>query len=110
MIVIKDNVDVRGLHPKLWEMVYLIKPFFDNKGVDLMITSALDSDKHMFGSLHYLGAALDIRSQHIDFADELFNTIAELLPSGYDCVNERTHYHIEWQPKTLEEKLELDKC
>ena len=41
MIKIKKGVDVRGLHLKMWELVYLIEPIFKQKHCDLVITTQL---------------------------------------------------------------------
>ena len=102
MIKIKKGVDVRGLHPKMWELVYLILPIFDSKGVDLVITSALEGN-HSYGSLHYSGMAIDTRKRNLPFANEVFNLIMDIVPKAYDCVNEETHFHFEYQPKTRNE-------
>lgn len=102
MIKIKDGVDVRGLHSKIWDAIYLIEPFFSNHGTSITLTSALDG-VHSHGSLHYVGCAVDIRIRDISFVNELFNLIKDLLPSGYDVVLEDTHIHIEWQPKNPSE-------
>ena len=102
MISIKEGVDVRGLHPKIWEAIYLVDGLLNPRNIDTVITSGLEG-KHSYGSLHYSGLAVDIRKRTILHADEMFSLIKELLPDAYDCVNEKTHYHIEYQPKTLEE-------
>ena len=104
MIKLKEGVDVRGLHPKMWDAVYTIKPFFDNQNVDLVITSALDG-QHSYGSLHYSGMAIDIRIRNIRHIKELSNLIKDILPSAYDVVLEETHIHIELQPKNQTERI-----
>ena len=102
MIKIKQGVDVRGLHLKMWELIYLIEPLFKSKHCDVVITSALDGN-HSVNSLHYVGLAVDIRKRDLPFADELFNTIVDILPDAYDSVNETTHFHFEYQPKNRSE-------
>ena len=71
MIKIKNGVDVRGLHIKLWEAIYLLLPLFDSKNIELVITSGLEGN-HGWGSLHYVGLAVDIRIRDYPFPDELF--------------------------------------
>ena len=102
MIKVKTGVDVRGLHLKMWEAVYLILPIFKRHKTALVITSALDGE-HSHGSLHYVGLAIDIRKRDLDFATDVFYEILKALPDGYDVVNESTHFHIEWQPKDRSE-------
>lgn len=104
MIVIKDGVDVKNLHPVMWDMIYRIKPFFDTAKIDLVITSGTDS-KHGNGSLHYVGLAVDIRTKTMKNKKKMFKSIKAVLPSGYDVVPESTHLHIEYQPKTRFEML-----
>jgi len=102
MIIINDGVDVRNLHIKMWDALYTILPLFESKGKNLIVTSALDG-KHGWGSLHYVGCAVDIRRWGIDLINEFVNLIKDILPSGFDVVLEDTHIHIEWQPKTQDE-------
>ena len=102
MIKVKEGVDLRGLHLKMWELIYLIEPIFKQKNVDLVITSALEGN-HSYGSLHYAGLAIDVRKRDLPLADEVFNLILDIMPKAYDAVNESTHFHFEYQPKTQSE-------
>ena len=102
MIKIKHGVDVRGLHLKMWELIYLIEPIFKSKHCYVVITSALDGH-HSMNSLHYVGLAVDIRKRDLPFPDEVFGLILDIMPRAYDAVNETTHFHFEYQPKNRSE-------
>lgn len=104
MIIIKQGVDVRGLHPFIWNMLYDIEPFYNELGLNLVITSALDGI-HSRASLHYLGLAVDIRIRELNTPIDMFDRIKSVLHPAYDVVLESTHIHIEYQPKTQNERI-----
>ena len=57
---------------------------------------------HSKTSLHYKGRAIDIRINDIPTRDEVVAyhaAIIQALGKGYDVVLEKTHIHIEWDPK-----------
>ncbi len=55
----------------------------------------------MAGSLHYAGAAIDIRTRDIPLADvqKLIARIKACLGEDFDVVLETDHLHLEYQPK-----------
>lgn len=62
------------------------------------LTAGTDS-KHMPGSLHYVGLAIDLGKPR---ANKLAVVLADLrlyLGDDYDVVEEGDHLHIEFQPK-----------
>jgi UDP-N-acetylenolpyruvoylglucosamine reductase len=65
-----------------------------------VLTSANDG-QHGFGSLHYAGLAVDVRTHHVTANDiePLADTIREALGPQFDVVLEDTHIHVEFQPK-----------
>ena len=77
-------------------------------GHESLLTSNMDSD-HSDTSLHYQGMAWDIRTRknnalnkpHYSM-EELFlakQMIEDILGKEYDVVIEKTHIHIEFDPK-----------
>ena len=104
MISIKQGVDVCGLHDKMWEAAYIVAKPYANLGLDLVITSGVEGI-HGYGSLHYVGLAIDIRIRDLTDVHAMFKIIVALLPSGYDIILEenKKHIHIEWQPKNRTE-------
>ena len=98
---LKRGVSVRGLQPEMIFGIQIASGFFErNKAGDVVITSAVDGE-HSRGSLHYVGYAIDVRIWAIEkdrlswFADELDIE----LGTEFDCVLEKDHLHIEFQPK-----------
>ena len=99
----KDDVSIRGLRDEMYFAMQQIEIAAEvvGNGYEPTITSAVDG-KHSVNSLHYDGAALDIRIKDIstDIAVQLFvEAIKEHLTSDYDVVLEGNHIHVEWQPK-----------
>jgi uncharacterized protein YcbK (DUF882 family) len=68
--------------------------------LEVVVTAGTDG-KHMTGSKHYEGAALDFRTSNLS-NDELKTFTSQLksrLGSGYDIVTEDDHLHVEYDPK-----------
>ncbi len=107
MIRFKKGVSMRGVRgaaflilakaESIWDKSLNNQDFF---GVDLVVTSARDG-KHMIGSKHYEGMALDLRIR--DFAKNEEKTAAKFLQRRlgrhYDVVLESDHIHVEYDPK-----------
>lgn len=104
MIELKDGTDVRGLHSILWAMIYDIEPFYAEQGLALTLTSALDG-KHSKGSLHYSGLAVDIRTKTLSEPKDMYDRIKSVLADAFDVVWHDTHIHIEYQPKSQNERV-----
>ena len=94
---IKDNVGLYGITPAIVIALMIADDLYDSHGDDLMITSALDGH-HMHASLHYVGAAVDIRLPSANAAERRMDLLMR-LGSEYDVVLEANHIHIEHQPK-----------
>ena len=97
---LKPGVRVLGIRPELVLVLVAAEPLFSKKGVDLVLTSVIDG-KHSRGSLHYAGAAVDLRSRELtsEEKEEIKVQLALALGADYDVVLERNHFHIEFQPK-----------
>ena len=70
-----------------------------NQHYRITVTSVTDGT-HSKGSLHYVGQAADIRVSDMPF--EVMKYVESLkiaLRENYDVVYEKTHIHIEYQPK-----------
>ncbi len=100
------------LGPGLSPYVNMVGNVFDDFTYDSRITHIRDG-KHSEGSLHYIGDAIDvIWLPYRDLPDEMayqirdelyqmlngFPKIAGLVPD-YDIVYEKSHFHLEYQPK-----------
>ena len=104
MIGLKQGVDVRGLQPVMWNMIYDIEPFYREQDLVLIITSGLDGI-HGTGSLHYVGLAIDIRTKTLSEPRDMYERIKSVLAPAFDVVWHDTHIHIEYQPKNQDERI-----
>ena len=69
-------------------------------GLSLTVTSGEDG-QHMAGSRHYTGDAIDIRRRNLAAGqvEQVMGGLKERLGAGYDVVLERTHIHVEYDPR-----------
>lgn len=89
----------------LWIMAAAANVAYEMQ-TELVITAGMDG-KHMTGSRHYVGEALDIRSKGLlttDRKETFLEKIRTRLGPGYDCILEgantpNEHFHIEYDPK-----------
>lgn len=104
--MIKHGVDIEGLKPEIVLALMLVQPIFLERGLPMVITSIRDG-KHMEGSLHYKGLAVDLRSKHIPTLKEkedVLHNIKKVLGEQFDVLLEnidkaQEHYHIEFDPR-----------
>lgn len=100
MLKIKPGVSIRGLRPEIVFAALIVAGVFAKSGVEpVWITSGTEG-KHSAGSLHYVGAALDIRLPPPALTSDILNRLRESLGAEFDVVLESSHIHIEFQPKT----------
>ena len=96
---LKPGVLFEDIHSRIIETLPLIDRIYLSFGFNGVITSARDG-KHMANSLHYVGKAIDLRTnffsplQRPEFHFELLSA----LGSDYDVVLEKTHVHLEFDP------------
>ena len=65
----------------------------------LTVTSVTDG-QHGNGSLHYVGAAADLRINDMMFdVNNYVESLKIALKENYDVILEKDHIHIEYQPK-----------
>ena len=97
---LKKDVRVRGIQPETVVGMMVADSVFKTHGHNMVVTSCTEG-KHSWTSLHYSGAAFDIRTRDIP-ADDLAPIIATLkggLGPDFDVILEDSHIHIEHQPK-----------
>ena len=102
----KDGVKLDGIEPEALHILvtagFIWRETFH--GVDCVCTSALDS-RHMTGSLHYKGLAVDLRTYTLpggyvgEGAQKATKLLKDRLGSDYDVVLESDHLHVEYDPK-----------
>jgi hypothetical protein len=100
---LKGGVDLRGITPETVLGVLVAAQVYHDHGVPLVLTSVRDG-KHMEGSMHYIGAAVDCRlpSRYTgETRDDvrIRNELAEALGPQFDVLLEADHIHLEFDPK-----------
>lgn len=99
---IKPGVDLSGLSPQIGLAISLAIPLFQSHNAQLVITSVRDG-KHMPGSLHYVGLAVDLRIRELPPHEwePIVDQLRLALSKQYDVILETDppHIHIEYQPK-----------
>lgn len=99
---LKSGVIPTSIRPELLLALIVSDGVWAKHGQDLVVTSLNDST-HGNTSLHYAGAAGDLRTRY--FPDGVAFQVAEDLREAlgknpdYDVVLEDDHIHLEWQPK-----------
>ena len=98
--MIKAGVRAAGLQPEILLAILEAREIYRALEVDLVITSLRDG-KHMKGSLHYKGLAVDLRTRDLCPINRATATrrLKGALGPEYDVVLESDHIHIEFDPK-----------
>jgi len=98
---LKDGVSLHGLTPEMAASLYPIARVYKSLSYNFVITSANDG-KHMDGSKHPQGDAIDTRIWDVPNKDaqiKLVAALAEALGPDFDVILESDHIHIERDPK-----------
>jgi hypothetical protein len=98
--MIKRGVNADGLQPEILLAIIEAREIYRDLNAELIITSLLDG-KHMPGSFHYKGLAVDLRTRHLTKTDRALVAARLRVALGpeYDVVLEKTHMHVEYDPK-----------
>lgn len=98
---------VKAEHPSLHLIDGLLTAcvVYTLRGYTFMVTSIEDSE-HGAVSLHPSGNAADIRTRHLPVVElpALHRALKDALGGDYDVVLEKTHLHIEYDPKPKKAK------
>ena len=90
MLFLKPGVRITGMRPEILLAAVAAMEAYRAAGHDLMVTACVDG-KHMTGSLHYAGAAIDLRlkpgTPAID-AGEVSAVVYEHLGDIYSKLNQ----------------------
>lgn len=93
---------ILGIRVEIIFALNVAQRVYDELGYELVITSGTEPEaNHKPGSLHYSGAAVDLRTRHMAEADKkrAADLLRARLGAEFDVVLEQTHIHIEFQPK-----------
>lgn len=107
----KKGVDPRYLSAPAWYGLWKCDEVYrDFVGRDAVCTSTGEG-RHSTGSKHYTGEyqfgysrAFDLRIWVVpnEKLSELVNSLRRALGEHYQVVFERTHIHVEWEPRYVE--------
>ncbi len=95
------SVNIKDLIPEITSKFDVIEKAIksvEGEKYDPTITSGKDG-KHMKGSKHYIGAAIDIRTRDMKYVNKTTAAIKNALGSDYDVIFEIDHIHLEFDPK-----------
>lgn len=107
MLSFKNDVKLSGIQPEMSVALFCIAQVFAKREIDVVISGCMEG-KHMRGSKHYVGFALDVWSVAFSTKAELqkyARKIRSVLTKEFDVVVEWTnknkkHLHVEFDPKT----------
>ena len=105
---LKPGVSLRSLCPQIVLALLVAESLWRGLGTELVVTSVSDG-LHRRGSLHYAGAAADLRTHNLPHAvkestrDRLWQALGS--SEAWDVILEAVgtpneHIHLEWQPKS----------
>lgn len=100
-MILKDGVNLYGLHPMMQVANAIAAVIWDQHGQELVVTSGLDSS-HSRASLHYKGRACDYRTHYFKSPEEsrlVAKKLSVALGHNYDVVFEGDHIHCEFDPE-----------
>lgn len=109
MIRLKDeSVKVENLKDviknKLMGLAGICKNIEGEKYIMTITSGHEKTAKHMKGSKHYTGEAIDIRKLDMKNTKIVIEEIKDYLGEDYDVVEEKTHIHIEYDAKIIKTK------
>ena len=99
---LKTGVRVRGVRPEIVVAMMVANSAFEAFALapEMVVTSCTEG-RHSWTSLHYQGAAFDIRTRDAssDVNTAIVKELKDSLGPDFDVILEDTHIHIEYQPK-----------
>ena len=103
-LMLAEGVTLRHITAPMAFAAMVVEGAYRELGCDAIITCA-DGGKHSNTSLHYVGAALDFRTNFLtgEQKQTLHAKLVARLGPDFDAVLESTHLHVEAQPKTYPE-------
>ena len=96
-MLVKLGVDISRLERPIRRTLNIIDRIFREHGEEAVITSTYEGD-HSPSSLHYANLAVDIRLPK-ENPTGIALAIQRALGDDYDVIIEKTHIHIEYDPK-----------
>lgn len=102
-VYLKPGVSLADLRPEMRAVLIAADLVWAEHGKPLTVTSHKDGG-HSPRSLHYTGYALDFRTSIFGLreAGVVAAKLQQALGRDYDVIQERSHIHVEYDPKPKE--------
>lgn len=99
-MILKDDTIFPEVCPPLLLALLVADQVYQEKGTRMVVTSLRDG-RHSNTSLHYSGAAADLRIRGLPEGQPqwIVDEIRTRLNRHYDVILEADHIHLEWQPR-----------
>lgn len=96
---LKDGVECKVLQPILLDALIRLALLYYQYELELVVTALTDGN-HLPASLHYRGYAADLRTRDIPSwqLPHLLDAIQHELGLAWDVVQEKDHFHLEFDP------------
>lgn len=97
---IRAGANIQGIDFKLRPVLIYADEIWKRHGQELVVTAGMDGE-HSASSLHYYGLAVDLRTSYFlpEIAKVVCDDLAFKLGRNFDVVLEKTHIHVEYDPK-----------
>lgn len=103
---LKTGVSILGVRSELVLGMFIASSVYRMLMLGVMVITSVTDGRHSRTSLHYLALAFDIRTRDESGVQwpksekyGVAKALREALGEDFDVVVERTHIHIEYQPK-----------
>ena len=102
-LMLAEGVTLRHLTGPMAFAATVVEGAYRELGCDAIVTCA-DGGKHSTNSRHYIGAALDFRTNFLSGEQKqaLHAKLVARLGPDFDAVLEETHLHVESDPKSYQ--------
>ena len=92
---------IRGLRPETVLAIVIAEGCYRDAGCGHCIITSGTDGTHSPQSLHYAGAAFDLRTKDLEMAKvlDLVRLLRGRLGVDFDIVHESDHIHVEYQPR-----------
>ena len=97
---IKPGATIDGCSGEILSAAIKVEPLFNSRGVELVITSGMDSKHSASRSSHYRGDGNDLRTRDLAKKERpgLVRAMRRKLGPNYVVILESNHIHMHWSP------------
>ena len=101
MLKFKPGVKIAGVRPEIALAIHVADDIYGMNDIATCVVTSVTEGKHGFGSLHFSGAAFDLRVSNFKTWKQrhVVDELRKHLTDEFDVVLEKDHIHVEFQPK-----------